>query len=233
LIEQANLISAAQNGDNLACEQLISQNTALVWSIVRRFSSRNIDPDDMFQLGCMGLLKAIRGFDPSLGNRFSTYAVPKIAGEIRRFIRDDGMVKVSRTLKERAYHLGKLREQLCQKLGREPTLSELAKESGRSVEEIVEVDCACTPADSLSRETSEDGISLESILGDHGIEDAILDRVTIFDAIKQLSTREQLVISARFFRGFTQDKTSKLLGVSQVQVSRIERAAIKKLRELL
>ena len=231
--EQTALIVAAQIGDEIACENLIKQNTALVWSIVRRFSSRGTDPDDLFQLGCMGLLKAIRGFDPHLGNKFSTYAVPKIAGEIRRFLRDDGLVKVSRSLKERAYHFSKLREVLCQTLGREPTLSELSKKSGYSVEEIAEIDHACSPADSLSREACEEGMTLESVLGDRGIEDAVLDRVTITDAIKKLNTREQIVISARFFRGLTQDKTAKLLGVSQVQVSRIERGATKKLRELL
>ena len=233
MTEQFTLITAAQSGDESACEQLISQNTALVWSIVRRFSTRNIESEDLFQLGCMGLLKAIRGFNPELGNQFSTYAVPKIAGEIRRFLRDDGMIKVSRVVKERAYHLGKLRDRLCQALGREPTVFELAEQSGYSIEEISEIDCACAPADSLSRETSEDGISLESVLGDCGIEDAILDSVTVSNAIKQLTTREQLVITARFFRGFTQEKTAKLLSVSQVQISRIERAAIKKLRELL
>ncbi len=230
---QAELIASAQSGDTDSYEKLIEQNTPLVWSIVRRFASRGIDSDDLFQLGCMGLLKAIQGFDANLGNQFSTYAVPKIAGEIRRFLRDDGPIKVSRSLKERAYHLNRLRESLCQKHGREPTLSELSEQSGWSLEEIAEIDCACSPTDSLSRDASEDGPDLESTLGDQGIEDTVLDRVTITDAIKSLSTREQIVISARFFRGLTQDKTSKLLGVSQVQVSRIERTAIKKLRELL
>jgi len=233
LTEQTSLINAAQSGDDCACERLISQNTALVWSIVKRFSTRGIDSDDLFQLGCMGLLKAIRGFDPNLGNQFSTYAVPKIAGEIRRFLRDDGMVKVSRSLKERGYRLNKLRETLCQDQGREPTLSELAVQSGYSIEEIAEIDCACSPTDSLSQETSEDGLPLESMLGDSGIEDTLLDRIALSDGIKKLSEREQLVVAARFYRCFTQDKTAKLLGVSQVQISRIERAAIKKLRELL
>ena len=123
------LIAKAQQGDESACEQLIRKNAPLVWSIVRRFAHRCTDPDDLYQLGCMGLLKAVHGFDADLGYCFSTYAVPKIAGEIRRFLRDDGMLKVSRSIKERAHHINRLRESLYQQFGREPTLSELSLES--------------------------------------------------------------------------------------------------------
>ena len=228
-----NLIRAAQSGDQVACEQLVRENSPLVWSIVHRFSSRGTETDDLFQLGCMGLLKAVHGFDPSLGHQFSTYAVPKIAGEIRRFLRDDGMVKVSRTLKEEGYRISKLREKLTHTLGREPTLSELAEKSGKSPEEIAEIHCAITSPDSLSRETTDDGETLEAMLGDDGIEERILDRVSLQDAIRSLSGREQVVILSRFFKCLTQAQTAKRIGISQVQVSRIERAAIKKLRELL
>lgn len=228
-----DLIYAAQSGDRSACDTIVRENSALVWSIVHRFPARGIETEDLFQLGCMGLLKAVYGFDPSLGHQFSTYAVPKIAGEIRRFLRDDGMVKVSRTLKERGYHLSKLREDLIQSLGREPTLSELSVQSGMTVEEIAEIHCATSAPDSLSRETTDDGETLEAMLGDNGIEEHILERVSLLDAIHTLSGREQVVILSRFFKCLTQAQTAARIGISQVQVSRIERAAIKKLRELL
>ncbi len=227
------LIRAAQSGDNSACDTIIRENAALVWSIVRRFSTRSTELDDLFQLGCMGLLKAVYGFNPSLGHQFSTYAVPKIAGEIRRFLRDDGMIKVSRTIKEQGYLIAKLREELAQSLGRDPTLSELSEKSGMSAEEIAEIHCATSSPDSLSRETNLDGVPLEAMLGDDGIEDHILERVSLLDAIHSLTGREQVVILSRFFRHLTQSQTAKRIGISQVQVSRIERAAIKKLRELL
>lgn len=228
-----DLIRAAQSGDQSACDKLIRENAPLVWSIVHRFPARGIEIEDLFQLGCMGLLKAVYGFDPSLGHQFSTYAVPKIAGEIRRFLRDDGMVKVSRTLKEQGYLLSKLRDQLTQSLGREPSLSELSEKSGKTPEEIAEIHCAISAPDSLSRETTDDGDTLESMLGDNGMEEHILERISLLDAIHTLSGREQVVILSRFFKCLTQAQTAKRIGISQVQVSRIERAAIKKLRELL
>ena len=135
-VTPADLLQAAREGDNQACEQVLEENNGLIWSVVRRYYGRGVEPEDLYQLGCLGFLKAVRGFDPSYGTQFSTYAVPKIAGEIRRFLRDDGAVKVSRGLKERGTALRSARSRLCGGLGREPVLSELAQATGLTPEEI-------------------------------------------------------------------------------------------------
>lgn len=229
----AELLDQARQGDMAAKERLILENSGLIWSIVRRFFGRGVDPDDLYQLGCMGFLKAIDGYDKGYGTQFSTYAVPKIAGEIRRFLRDDGAIKVSRTIKEQAGTLKNLRTKLTGELGREPLLSELSEASGLSPEEIAVIETAMLPTDSLQRPTGEDGSSLEQLLPGEGIEDQILETVSLRDAISKLEPRTQAVIDMRYFRGMTQEKTAMVLGVSQVQVSRIERKALGQLREIL
>ena len=161
------LLEAARNGDNRACEQVLEENNGLIWSVVRRYYGRGVEPEDLYQLGCLGFLKAVRGFDPAFGCQFSTYAVPKIAGEIRRFLRDDGAVKVSRGLKERAGTIRAAREKLSAHLGREPTLSELGAETGLEPEEIAAAEEANLPVASLQMETG-DGLTLESVLGTEG-----------------------------------------------------------------
>ena len=217
------LLEAARLGDERACEQVLEENNGLIWSIVRRYYGRGVEPDDLYQLGCLGFLKAVRGYDPAFGTQFSTYAVPKIAGEIRRFLRDDGAVKVSRGLKERAGAIRSARERLSARLGREPALSELAEETGLEPEEI---------AASLQMETG-DGFTLESVLGTEGMEEAIVEREALRGAVAALPERERQVILLRYFRGMTQDRTAKVLGVSQVQVSRLERRAVERLRQML
>ena len=168
-----SLLEAARQGDNDACARMIEENSGLIWSIVRRYYGRGADPEDLYQLGCMGFLKAVRGFDPAFGCQFSTYAVPKIAGEIRRFLRDDGAVKVSRGLKERAGSIRAARDRLQAVLGREPTLSELAEETGLEPEEIAAAEEANAPVASLQMETG-DGFTLESVLGTEGMEEGIV-----------------------------------------------------------
>lgn len=227
------LLEAAQAGDNDACERLLLDNSGLIWSVARRYYGRGVDPEDLYQLGCLGFLKAIRGFDTAYGTQFSTYAVPKIAGEIRRFLRDDGAVKVSRGAKERALSLRQKRQELSQRLGREPTVGELAEATGLEPEDIAAADTAVLTVASLQGETGEDGFSLEAVLGDQGIEDELVEKLTLRQAIDQLPERERLVILLRFYKNLTQDRVSKVLGVSQVQVSRIERRAVAKLREAL
>ena len=227
------LLEAAQAGDNDACERLLIDNSGLIWSVARRYYGRGVDPEDLYQLGCLGFLKAIRGFDAAYGTQFSTYAVPKIAGEIRRFLRDDGAVKVSRGTKERALSLRQKREELSQRLGRDPTVGELAEATGLEPEDIAAADTAVLTVASLQGETGEDGFSLETVLGDQGIEDELVERLTLRQAIDQLPERERLVILLRFYKNLTQDRVSKVLGVSQVQVSRIERRAVARLREAL
>ena len=227
------LLEAAQAGDNDACERLLIDNSGLIWSVARRYYGRGVDPEDLYQLGCLGFLKAIRGFDTEYGTQFSTYAVPKIAGEIRRFLRDDGAVKVSRGTKERAASLRLKRLELSQRLGREPTVGELAQATGLEPEEIAAADTAVLTVASLQGESGEDGFSLETVLGDEGIEDELVEKLTLRQAIDQLPERERMVILLRFYKNLTQDRVSKVLGVSQVQVSRIERRAVAKLREAL
>ena len=232
-LDTPSLLEAAQRGDNDACERLILDNSGLIWSVARRYYGRGVDPEDLYQLGCLGFLKAVRGFDLSYGTQFSTYAVPKIAGEIRRFLRDDGAVKVSRTVKERASTLRQTRLTLSQRLGREPTLSELSAATGLEPEEIATAETAVQTVASLHSESGEDGFTLESVLGSEGMEDALIEQLTLRQAIDALPERERMVILLRFYKNLTQDKVSKVLGVSQVQVSRIERRAVEHLREVL
>lgn len=222
----------ARSGDREAAGRLVSENSGLIWSVARRYFGRGVDSDDLYQLGCLGFLKAIAGYDESYGTQFSTYAVPKISGEIRRFLRDDGAVKVSRSLKERAAIIRAARQTLEQRLGREPYLSELAAETGLAPEDIAVAETAAAPAESLQRETGEDGFTLEQALGEDEAE-RILERVSLREAVAALPERERQVIALRYFRDMTQDAAARVIGVSQVQVSRIERRAIARLRELL
>ncbi len=227
------LIRAAQAGDRSAAEQLVVENSGLIWSIARRYFGRGTEPDDLYQLGCVGFLKAVAGFDLSYGTQFSTYAVPKIAGEIRRFLRDDGQVKVSRSLKERAAQIHQARTRLTGTLGREPAVSELAAELGLTPEEIAMAETATGMAESIQRESGEEGFSLEDVLCTDGMEDRILESLSLRNALAQLTERERIVIDLRYFHGLTQQKIAGLLGVSQVQVSRIEKKALRNLRTYL
>lgn len=226
------LLSAAQAGDRAAEERLIVENSRLIWSIVRRYTGRGAEQEDLYQLGCIGFLKAIHGFDPDFGTQFSTYAVPKIAGEMRRFLRDDGTVKVSRTLRERSARIAQARTELSAALGREPVLSELAEYLTLEPEDIAVAETATASVTSLSAETGE-GLTLESVLGDEGMEDALVEQLDLRAAIARLQERERTVIDLRYFRAFTQERTARVIGVSQVQVSRIERRAVERLRRML
>ena len=227
----AEELCAARAGDREAAGRLIEQNSGLIWSIARRYFGRGTDPDDLYQLGCVGFLKAIEGFDTAYGTKFSTYAVPKISGEIRRFLRDDGMVKVSRGIKEQAAQIHAVRVQLEQRLGREPTLSELSRETGVSPEDIAYAETATGPAESLQRESGEDGFTLELVLGDFTAEERMVEQVALRALIAQLPERERHVIALRYYHGMTQQSCARVLHVSQVQVSRLERRAVETLRE--
>ena len=227
-----DLLEEARNGNNEACARILEENAGLIWGIVRRYYGRGVEPDDLYQLGCLGFLKAVRGFDPAFGCQFSTYAVPKIAGEIRRFLRDDGAVKVSRGIKERGGAIRQAREKLSAQLGREPTLSELAGETGLSPEDIATAEEANQPVASLQMETG-DGLTLESLLGQESFEEDVLERETLRRAVSALPDRERQVLLLRYYRGFTQDRTARVMGVSQVQISRMERRAMERLRRAL
>ena len=227
------LFDAARTGDREACEQVLVENNGLIWSIVRRYYGRGVEPDDLYQLGCLGFLKAVQGFDPAFGTQFSTYAVPKIAGEIRRFLRDDGPVKVSRSLKEQGMAVRNARNELCFRLGREPTLSELSAETGFSPEEIAGAETAIDPVVSLQSETGDSGLTLEGLLSTGNEEETMLEHIALRHAMKDLPEQEQRVLLLRYYRGMTQMQCAKVLGVSQVQVSRLERRAISRLRDEL
>jgi len=227
------LIECFQNGDKDAGEELLKENTGLVWSIAKRFFGRGVDMEDLYQLGCVGFIKAATSFDTNFGTRFSTYAVPKISGEIRRFLRDDGPVKVSRTIKEKYILLRNAQNALSSQLLRDPTVNELSDKTGFTIEEIALVMSAMQGTQSLQRETGDEGFTLESVLGQTGIEEEILERISVREAVSSLEEREKAVINLRYYHSLTQEKTAKVLGVSQVQVSRIERKAVNSLRELL
>lgn len=226
-------IRLAQQGDREVAGRLIEENSGLIWSIARRFFGRGVDPDDLYQLGCVGFLKAIEGYDESYGTKFSTYAVPKISGEIRRFLRDDGTVKVSRGIKEQAAQIKNARLQLEQRLGREPSISELARETNFTPEEIVFAEMATGPAESLQRESGEDGFTLELVLGDFTAEEKMVEHVALRAAIEKLPERERQVVALRYYHGMTQQNCAKVMRVSQVQISRLERRAVDSLREML
>lgn len=227
------LIARSRAGDRAAGEQLIVENSGLIWSIARRYFGRGVDPDDLYQLGCLGFLKAVEGYDTAFGTQFSTYAVPKIAGEIRRFLRDDGSVKVSRGLKERSAAIKMTRSRMTAELGREPTVGELSKEMGLSVEEIATAETATAATESIQRETGEDGFTLENVLTDSDTEEQLVERIALREAIGKLPEREALVINLRYFHGLTQERVARVLQVSLVQVSRIEKKALGHLREMM
>ena len=226
-------IRMAQNGDREAAGLLVEENSGLIWSVARRFFGRGVDPDDLYQLGCVGFLKAIDGYDEKFGTQFSTYAVPKISGEIRRFLRDDGAVKVSRGIKEQAMQIRSVRLSLEQRLGREPTLSEISRECGISPEDIAFAETATGPAESLQRESGDDGFTLELVLGDYGAEEKMVEQVALRAAIEKLPERERQVVALRYYHGMTQQNCAKVMHVSQVQISRIERRAVETLRQIL
>ena len=226
------LILRAQSGDKSATETLVEENSGLIWAVARRFFGRGAEPDDLYQLGCLGFLKAIDGFDTQFGTQFSTYAVPKIAGEIRRFLRDDGAVKVSRSIKEQAATIKSTRSRLTAALGREPTIGEISRQTGFSPEEIALAETATAATESIQRET-EEGFSLETILTDTESEEKMVEKIALRQAIDKLPEREKQVINLRYFHALTQQRVAKVMEVSQVQVSRIEKKAIEMLREMM
>ena len=226
------LLRRASGGDREAEAALIEENSGLIHTIARRYYGRGVEPDDLYQLACVGFIKAVRGFDPALGNEFSTYAVPKIAGEIRRFLRDDGAVKVSRAVKERAVRVRRIQSELESRLGRSPSVSELADACSLTPEEVAACEQADVSVDSLERELSGGG-RLGDLVGDEGMEDRTCMYLSLEGALQSLPERERQVIALRFARDMTQQQVSRIIGVSQVQVSRIEKRALAALREKL
>ena len=227
------LIRLAQDGDRNASEKLVTENSGLIWSVARRFIGRGAETDDLYQLGCMGFLKAVEGFNPGFGTQFSTYAVPKIAGEIRRFLRDDGAVKVSRSIKEQAASIKSIRNKLTPLLGREPTIQELSAHTGFTPEEIAIAETATAATESIQQQTGEEGFCLENILTDTESEERMVEKIALRQAVEKLPERERMVIQLRYYHCLTQQRVARVMEVSQVQVSRIEKKALEKIREFM
>ena len=227
------LIASSQAGNAEAKQRLIEENAGLIWSVTRRFLGRGVESDDLYQLGCLGFLKAVDGFDLQYGTQFSTYAVPKIAGEIRRFLRDDGAVKVSRSIKEQAMQVNTVRSKMSYLLGREPTLSEISDQTGIPTDEIAMIENATAMVESIHQPNGKDGFTLESVLSDTESEEQMIEKVILRQSVSQLPEREKMVIHLRFFHSLTQERVAKIMSVSQVQVSRIEKRAILRLRDLM
>ena len=237
MIDTMEYIKRAHGGDKMARDMLVTENMGLIWSIVRRFSNRGYDTEDLFQIGSIGLMKAIDKFDLEMDVKFSTYAVPMITGEIRRFLRDDGMIKVSRPLKELAMKAGMARERLEYARGREPTIDEIANEVGASREEVAASLEAGAEVESIYRPLGNDdgsgGCLMDKLLGNHLEDEALLNRMVLKEVLKELNPQEQRIIFARYFENKTQTVIASHLGISQVQVSRMEKRILLELRKKL
>lgn len=231
--ETKKLIALAQSGDSAAKEQLIVENSGLIWSIVRKFLGRGYDAEDLFQIGAIGLIKCIDKFDMAYDVKFSTYAVPMIMGEIRRFMRDDGMIKVSRPLKELAGRAKYARESLTAKNGCEPTIGELAEELDVSAEELIEALDASREVESIFQTVyRSDGTPvylIDRLSTDKA--DDITDSLALRQALTALEPKERKIIYLRYFRDMTQSETAKRVGISQVQVSRLEKKIISRIKD--
>lgn len=222
-------IRRAQAGDKAALDALVEENMALVKSVAARFTGRGVEWDDLFQLGCMGLIKAAKGFDMEFGVRFSTYAVPLIMGEIRRFLRDDGQMRVSRLLRDKARACLRAREQLEREQEGEPTIEQVAARAGLEVAEAVEALAASRSVRSLSEPIGEDELTLGDTIGSDDT-DMRIERMELERGMEALEEREAELIRLRYFGQLTQARTGAILGISQVQVSRLESRIIAKLR---
>lgn len=231
--KKIELIRRAHNGDRTARDEMIQGNLKLVLSVIQRFSNRGEPLDDLFQVGCMGLIKAIDNFNTDLQVRFSTYAVPMIIGEVRRYLRDNNAVRVSRSLRDTAYKAIQVRERLSSELNREPKVEEIAKELDMSKEDVVIALEAIVEPVSLYEPVYNEGgdaIYVMDQIGDSNTPDSWMDEILIRDSIKNLSQREKNILNLRFMLGKTQTEVAKEIGISQAQVSRLEKGALKKIK---
>ncbi|MBP3388217.1 MAG: sigma-70 family RNA polymerase sigma factor [Clostridia bacterium] len=224
------LLEEAKSGDAEVVRVLCENNMGLVRTVAGAFRERGVELEDLMQIGTIGLIKAIRGYDASYGTVFSTYAVPLIMGEIKKYLRDDGIVKVSRTIKRNAQLVSKKRDQLSTELGREPTLSELSAAAGLTDEETLSALEASSPI--LSFDAQYGDITLENLIGTDNIGEAV-ERIALHQAIKKLEREEQTIVRLRFFKNMTQSQVASALGSTQVKISRQEKKIVAKLREIL
>ncbi|MBB3109221.1 RNA polymerase sporulation-specific sigma factor [Paenibacillus phyllosphaerae] len=231
--EVKRLIALSQSGDTIARDTLVHCNIRLVWSVVQRFIGRGYEPEDLFQIGCIGLLKSVDKFDLSYEVKFSTYAVPMIIGEIQRFLRDDGTLKVSRSLKETANKVRKTKDELSKVLGRLPTIKEVAEKLGISPEDVVFAQEANKPPTSIHEtvfENDGDPITLMDQIADD-TQERWFDKLALSEAIGGLTERERLIVFLRYYRDQTQSEVASRLGISQVQVSRLEKKILQSIKD--
>ena len=234
--DNAALITRIHEGDKEAKDTMIEENMGLVYSVAKRFMGRGCEKEDLIQIGVIGLIKAINKFDSSFDVQFSTYAVPMIMGEIRRFLRDDGILKVSRTLKETAAKGRRTQEILQKRFDREPTITEISNECGISEDELAEAFDAVMPPDSIYESVYSNGgkeIQLMDTIADEGHEESIINKVMIGNLLENLSSRERQIVVMRYFKGKTQSETARVIGVSQVQISRLEKKIVEGLKKYL
>lgn len=228
------LLNCAKQGDKEARNTLVEENVGLVWSIVKRFTNRGYDPEDLFQIGVIGLIKAIDYFDLSYDVKFSTYAVPMIAGEIKRFFRDDGMIKVSRSIKDHGALVRKAIEHLSDELGREPTTEEIAKACNLSMEDVVVAIEAAAEVESLNKVLYQgDGgqiLLMDRIEDSVNVQEKIINQYFVRDMLSRLPEEEKQIIVWRYYEQKTQSQIAKKLGISQVQVSRMEKRILESMR---
>ncbi len=233
--ETMTLIDRAHKGDKGAREQVVLENMGLIWSIVRRFQGRGHEMEDLFQIGSIGLMKAIDKFDLSYDVRFSTYAVPMIMGEIKRFLRDDGMIKVSRSLKEMGMKARTVSEALTNLLGREPTVEEIAREIGASKEEVAASMEAGAEVESLYKTIQKEDDSglclMDKIEDENQDQERLLNHMVLSELIHELGEKEQEIILRRYYENQTQTEIARALNISQVQVSRLEKKILKQMRD--
>jgi len=229
-----DLIFQSQSGDKEARDFLVEANVRLVWSVVQRFMNRGYDPDDLFQIGSIGLIKSIDKFDLSYDVRFSTYAVPMIIGEIQRFLRDDGSVKVSRTLKETGNKIRRAKDALTKILGRSPTVNEIADELEITMEEVIHAEEAGRTPHSIHETVFENDGDPITLLDQLALEDSKwFEKLSLEEAIQNLSDRERLIVYLRYYKDQTQTEVAERLGISQVQVSRIEKKLLQEIKSFL
>lgn len=234
--EKNQLLARAHSGDIAARDRLVQCNLRLVLSVVHRFANRGENPDDLFQVGCIGLIKAIDNFDMSQNVRFSTYAVPMIIGEIRRYLRDNNPVRVSRSLRDTAYRAMQAKERLTAELGREPVIEEIARALDMPKEGVVmALESIVEPVSLYEAVFSDGGDSIYVIdqVGDNNDDSSWLDEITLKEAIKNLGEREKTILTLRFMQGKTQMEVASEIGISQAQVSRLEKGALKKIKGIL
>ena len=236
-VEMDALLRRAQAGDEDAREKLIEGNLRLVLSVIQRFDKRGENPDDLFQVGCIGLIKAISNFDPDKQVRFSTYGVPMIAGEVRRYLRDNSVIRVSRSIRDVAYRVLQCKEALTTRLGREPTLEEISKELDIPLEEVSRaLDAVCAPASLYDPVYSDGGDALtvmDQVRDTKNTEDGWMEHITLQNAFRALNDREKQILSLRFYDGKTQMEVAEEIHISQAQVSRLEKNALKTMRNYL